>query len=86
MKILGHVGVWFRGIREARLERKAVRRRLELEIMSQRAIQVMEFDGAVYLCHDGMPLLPAGKLSVGFEEALESARATYRKYVESVRE
>lgn len=57
---------------------KAKHDRLETE--SKRRLQVMEYEGGVYLSYDGVPLLTEDELGTDLVVALEEMRENWKKY------
>lgn len=57
---------------------KAKLARLEME--SKRRLQVMEYEGEVYLSYDGVPLLTEDEFGSDLVEVLEAMRENWKKY------
>lgn len=57
---------------------KAKLDRLEME--SKRRLQVMEYEGEVYLSYDGVPLLTEDEFGSDLVEVLEAMRENWKKY------
>lgn len=76
-KFLSKVGTWLGARRERAKERRknAMERRLELD--SERAVQIMEFGGDIYIGYMGEPVLPIDGLKWDMAQTLVSMRGTY---------
>lgn len=53
------------------------RRGRQLAAASQRIIQVMEFNGRLYVAYNDEPILPASALNADIPEALNAARRAW---------
>lgn len=66
------------------MERMEAERRLRLEEEARMAVQVMEYNGGVYLCIYGIPLLGGeGANEAGLVELVTHARNNYKSWKEA---
>lgn len=79
-KMMEKICSWLRRERQrAAEEREKIRgRRLSRE--SRRAVQVMEFEGDVWLSLDGVPVLPVGALAWDMATTLTVSREAWVHY------
>ena len=56
---------------------KEAKREHELNCLSCDSINVMEYDGKLYISHNGVPIVNADCLSVGITDALVESRKGY---------
>ena len=70
---------WLAWLRLRRQQRDKVRRHRE-KVASSEAVQVMEFNGKTYVCHDGVPLVETGMLNMPVTTVLDSARRAWLLY------
>lgn len=73
---------WLRSQRAASLAKAAARRRQMIERESKRAVQVREFEGGIYLCLDGVPLVNTDYMCGDMAEAVKEARIVWAKWRE----
>lgn len=79
-KIFKTIRQWFNAYSE-RVGAERSKARLErLEAESKRRLQVMEYEGDVYLSYDGVPLLTEDELGTDLVVALEEMRENWKKY------
>lgn len=71
---------WLRSIRRASLARAARRRDGMIERESERAVQVREFDGGIYICLDGVPLIDTEHVWGDPAEAVREARKVWKQW------
>lgn len=71
-KTVERVAAWLRGMRGRRAERRMADAR--------RAVQVREFCGEVFVCMDGVPVVPADGMKWDLPTVLDVAREAYIKY------
>lgn len=64
-----------------RREANKQKKREELRMVSLRTVQVKEFNGGLYLCHNGIPLVNLNYLS-NVQEVLNDARTISNEYIE----
>ena len=60
--------------------RKRQRQRDRLAKESADRLQVREFNGELYLCHDGAPIVPEQMLNAPLLAALKHARSVFASY------
>lgn len=69
---------------ERRAERLEIRRSQRLDSEARRVVQVMEFEGELYVSVHGVPLFSRDVVSTGdLIRAVEKGRAAYKNYKES---
>lgn len=61
----------------SRKEKKARNKQEKLERMSCRTINVVEFNGKLYVAYDDIPVVPVSSLSVEVEKVVAAARQDY---------
>lgn len=71
---------WLRSRRECVAGQRRERQERRLRREAGRAVQVMEFEGDVYLSMGGVPLLPLGALSWDMGTTLSVAREAWVHY------
>ena len=67
---------------EERADRIEAARQAELDEAARREVQVMEFNGALYLSVSGVPLLGVDDLKGDLPAAVTAARANYKDWKE----
>lgn len=67
---------------EQRAERIEAKRQAELDAEAREAVQVMEFNGELYVCVHGIPLFGESDLSDDLTEAVASGRKAYKDWKE----
>ena len=67
---------------EERADRIEAVRQAELDEASRREVQVMEFNGALYLSVSGVPLLGVDDLKGDLPAAVQAARENYKDWKE----
>lgn len=77
MRILSAIHQWFRKMRENYHEAKQQRRVHYLDNLSCESINVMEFDGRVYVSYKGVPVVRVDDMKVKVPELLAQSRADY---------
>lgn len=85
-KATGTVKSWFGSLCSRKAARKAARRVAALTALSRKAVQVREFKGEVFVCFEGVPILPADGLKWDIATTLDVARETYVKFHEQEKE
>lgn len=71
---------WLRETRRQRTERKKAAAECRMVMDARRAVQVREFGGEVFVCMDGVPMLPVDGLKWDLPTALDVSREAYIKY------
>ncbi|MCM1140775.1 MAG: hypothetical protein NC453_19570 [Muribaculum sp.] len=77
MKIFKAIHRWFRKLREDYHESRQQKRSHYLDNLSCESINVMEFDGRVYVSYKGVPVVRVEDLKVKTPELLAQSRADY---------
>lgn len=67
---------------EERAARMEAARQAELDEAARREVNVMEFNGALYLSVSGVPLLGIGDISGDLPSAVQAARENYKDWKE----
>lgn len=80
-KMMKKAAAWFRTQLRKAEQRHEERMCSNLINESRSRLQVREFEGKIYLCYDGMPLLTEEYLSESMPTALQGARLAYMRYV-----
>lgn len=76
-KFFKTVWTWLIACRARARARKAQRKEAELEHDSRGAVQVMEFDGELYIGYHGEPVLPVDGLKWDLGTTLTAARGAF---------
>ncbi len=77
MKLLGQIKQWWSDFVKDREEKQAVKKQKVLERMSCEVVNVMEFDGKLYVSYNGVPVVPVENLNVTIEKLLAQSRKSY---------
>lgn len=77
-KIKKRIQVWH----EERAERIEANRHARLDAEAREAVQVMEFNGELYVCVNGVPLFGIGDINGTLPEAVAKARQNYKDWKE----
>ena len=67
---------------EKRAERIEAERQAQLDVEARNAVQVMEFNGELYACVNGVPLFGIGDIRGTLPEAVANARQNYKDWKE----
>lgn len=67
---------------ERRAERIEAERQAQLDVEARHAVQVMEFNGELYACVNGVPLFGVGDIKGTLPEAVAKARQNYKDWKE----
>ena len=67
---------------EQRAERIEAERQAQLDVEARNAVQVMEFDGELYACVNGVPLFGVSDINGTLPEAVAKARQNYKDWKE----
>lgn len=67
---------------EQRAERIEAERQALLDAEARKAVQVMEFNGELYACVNGVPLFGVGDIKGTLPEAVAHARQNYKDWRE----
>lgn len=67
---------------EQRAEKLEAARQERLDAEARRVVQVMEFNGELYVSFDGIPILGHDTISGQFAAAVKDARQTYKDWKE----
>lgn len=79
-KTVERVAAWLRGVRRRRVERKKAAAECRMVMDARRMVQVREFGGEVFVCMDGVPMLPVDGLKWDLPTVLDVSREAYIKY------
>lgn len=77
-EIKKRIQVWH----EQRADRIEAARQAELDTEARKAVQVMEFNGRLYICVDGRPLFDIDIFRNSVAEVVACARMTYKDWKE----
>ena len=67
---------------EQRAERIEAERQAQLDVEARNAVQVMEFNGELYACVNGIPLFGVSDINGTLPEAVAKARQNYKDWKE----
>lgn len=67
---------------EKRAERIEAERQAQLDVEARNAVQVMEFNGELYACVNGVPLFGVSDINGTLPEAVAKARQNYKDWKE----
>lgn len=67
---------------EQRAERIEAERQAQLDVEARNAVQVMEFNGELYACVNGVPLFGVSDINGTLPEAVAKARQNYKDWKE----
>ena len=67
---------------EKRAERIEAERQAQLDVEARHAVQVMEFNGELYACVNGIPLFGVSDINGTLPEAVAKARQNYKDWKE----
>lgn len=79
-KILTSIKQWLQAYGERMRADRSKAKLARLEMESKRRLQVMEYEGEVYLSYDGVPLLTEDEFGSDLVEVLEAMRENWKKY------
>lgn len=79
-EIYERVAAWLRGVRRRRAERKKAAAECRMVMDARRIVQVREFAGEVFVCMDGVPMLPVDGLKWDLPTVLDVSREAYIKF------
>lgn len=77
-EIKRRIQVWH----EKRAERIEAERQAQLDVEARNAVQVMEFNGELYACVNGVPLFGVSDINGTLPEAVAKARHNYKDWKE----
>ncbi|MBB1551392.1 MAG: hypothetical protein HG447_007325 [Prevotella sp.] len=67
---------------ENRADRIENRRQVQLDAEAREVVQVMEFNGGLYACVDGVPLFGVSDINGTLSEVVAKARQNYKDWKE----
>ena len=73
-------GMWCQQAKKFLLGNTEAKRERELHKQAYREVQVKEYDGALWLCHMGIPLVREGSVKESLPKLAEQARECWIKY------
>lgn len=77
MKLLSQIKQWWSDFAKEREEIQAAKKQKALEHMSCEVVNVMEFNGKLYVSYNGAPVVPVENLNVTVEKLLVQSRKSY---------
>ena len=77
MKFINAIRGWLKGIRERSKAACKKRRSKELDNISCEEINVIEFNGRIYISHKGVPIVRVDDLKVKAPDVLSQMREDY---------
>ncbi len=82
MKLTQTIRQWFRKLKENHREYRKLKRAQYLDNLSCEKINVMEFNGRMYVSYNGVPIVRIEDLKVKAPELLAQAREDYLAWKE----
>lgn len=82
MKILDEIKKYLQVWHEQRAASIEYKRQTQLDAEAREAVQVMEFNGELYACVNGVPLFGVGDINGTLPEAVAKARQNYKDWKE----
>ena len=82
MKILDEIKKRLQVWHEQRAASIEYKRQVQLDAEAREAVQVMEFNGELYACVNGVPLFGVGDIKGTLPEAVAKARQNYKDWKE----
>ncbi|MCH3995032.1 MAG: hypothetical protein LKE54_08300 [Prevotella sp.] len=83
MNVIKQIKVWYNKVVASAKQKKAADKAKELEEESRQVLQAMEFEGGLFLCFKGFPIIREDQLNTKIPDALNKSRDTYMNYVTS---
>ena len=80
-KILGKVKAWYAEYKEYRRKKRLERVKKLAKRRSREELQIMEYDGEMYICYRGVPIVWERDLAVDWSDALGISRGTYEEWL-----
>ncbi|GAY31061.1 hypothetical protein [Prevotella sp. MGM2] len=77
MKFFNAIRNWLEGVKERYQAKRQERYAKQLEQMSCKSINVIEFNGCLFIAHDGVPIVRVDDLKAKAPEILAQAREDY---------
>ena len=77
VKFFKAIWEWVTNKVAAQKEKKARRKQKILECVCYEAINITEFNGKIYIAHNGVPIVPASSLNIEPEKAVAAFRKDY---------
>ena len=77
MQLLSNFKQWLNGVAERIKKKRAVKRKKQIERQCCRDFQIMEFDGKVYICHEGVPVIKTDSLKGSATDVLVQSRKDF---------
>ena len=81
MEVMKSIKAWYNKVVTDAKQKKASHKADALQAESRKALQVMEFNGELFLCFRGTPILREDQLMATLPEALEESRDTFVDFV-----
>lgn len=75
--LIASIKQWWVNECEARKVKNAAKRAAQMERHSCTVINCMEFDGKLYVCHNGTPIIRVDRLNTEVTKAVAEARKDY---------
>ena len=80
-KILGKVRAWYGEYREYRRKKRLARVKKLANRRSREEVQIMEYDGEMYICYRGVPIVRERDLGASWGDVLAMSRGTYEEWL-----
>ena len=81
MNVINEIKAWWNKVSADAKQKRVSLKSRALAIESQQVLQAMEFQGELFICYKGMPIIKEDLLTVPIPDALENSRGTYMDYV-----
>ena len=80
-KILGKVRAWYGDYKEYRRGKRLDMVKKLAKRRSREEVQIMEYDGEMYICYRGVPIVWERCLAVDWSDVLAVSRETYERWL-----
>lgn len=82
-KIVGKMRAWYGEYKEYRRDKRLARVKELAKRRSREEVQIMEYEGEMYISYRGIPIVRASEVDLGcpWEYVLKSSRAVYQDWL-----
>lgn len=80
-KIVGKMRAWYGEYREYRRGKRLARVKELAKRRSREDVQIMEYDGDMYICYRGVPIVWERDLASDWSDVLAMIRGTYEEWL-----
>lgn len=81
MKIVGKVRAWYGEYKEYRRVKRMERIKELDKRRSREEVQIMEYDGEMYISYRGIPIVREEDLGASWSDVLARSRGTYERWL-----